>query len=61
MNNKIQQLQQAIQNSTKIVFFSGAGMSTQSGIPDFRSSNGIFMQETGHQYSPEQVISASFF
>lgn len=61
MTTKIELLQQALNDSQNIVFFSGAGMSTQSGIPDFRSANGIFMQETGTEYTPEQVISHSFF
>ncbi|MBG9989110.1 NAD-dependent protein deacylase [Aerococcaceae bacterium DSM 111176] len=61
MTQNITKLQQALNQSQNIVFFSGAGMSTQSGIPDFRSSDGIFMQETGHKYTPEQVISYSFF
>ncbi|MBG9981822.1 NAD-dependent protein deacylase [Aerococcaceae bacterium DSM 111020] len=61
MDAKIEQLQQALNESQRIVFFSGAGMSTQSGIPDFRSSDGVFMQDTGTQYSAEEVISHSFF
>ncbi len=61
MDAKIQQLQDALNASQRIVFFSGAGMSTQSGIPDFRSSDGVFMQDTGTRYSAEEVISYSFF
>lgn len=56
-----EQFQQALNNSKKIVFFGGAGVSTESGIPDFRSANGIFMQETNSEFSPEQIISHSFF
>ncbi|TDM46325.1 NAD-dependent protein deacylase [Macrococcoides goetzii] len=57
----IQQFKQALIDSKKIVFFGGAGVSTESGIPDFRSANGIFMQETNSEFSPEQIISHSFF
>lgn len=57
----IKQLSQYIDESEKIVFFGGAGVSTESGIPDFRSAEGIFMQKTGNQYSPEQIISHTFF
>lgn len=42
-----------------MVFFGGAGVSTESGIPDFRSSDGLFMQQ--YHYPPEQVVSHSFF
>lgn len=42
-----------------MVFFGGAGVSTESGIPDFRSSHGIFMQD--YQIPPEQIVSHSFF
>ena len=59
--DQIQAFEKALKESHKITFFGGAGVSTESGIPDFRSANGIFMQETGHEYSPEQVISHSFF
>lgn len=40
--DKIEELAQIIQSSQNIVFFGGAGVSTESGIPDFRSSNGIY-------------------
>lgn len=59
--NQLKQFQQMIDQSHKIVFFDGAGVSTASGIPDFRSADGIFMEETGSQYRPEQIISHSFF
>ncbi|MBG9979665.1 NAD-dependent protein deacylase [Facklamia sp. DSM 111018] len=58
---KVQEFARAIQESHKIVFFGGAGVSTASGIPDFRSADGIFLQETGTQYSAEQMISRSFY
>ena len=56
---QIEQLQKIIDEGKSIVFFGGAGVSTESGIPDFRSSNGLYMQE--YRYPPEQVVSHSFF
>lgn len=49
-----------LKNSNNIVFFGGAGVSTESGIPDFRSSAGIYSKKT-YPYPPEQMISADFF
>ena len=43
-----------------MVFFGGAGVSTESGIPDFRSAQGLYSQDTGTQYPPEVVLSHSF-
>lgn len=57
--NEIEQLQRIIDESSRIVFFGGAGVSTESGIPDFRSADGIYHQK--YQYSPEQVVSHTFF
>lgn len=57
----IEKFQKIIDKSKKIVFFGGAGVSTESGIPDFRSAEGLFMQESDYQYAPEQIISHSFF
>ncbi len=54
-----EQLQSIIDDSNRIVFFGGAGVSTESGIPDFRSADGIYHQ--AYKYSPEQVVSHSFF
>ncbi len=56
---EVKQLQAMIDASHQIVFFGGAGVSTESGIPDFRSADGIYHQEC--QYSPEEVVSHSFF
>ena len=53
----INQLQQAINESQKIVFFSGAGMSTSSGIPDFRSETGLYK----NVYRAEEMLSHHFF
>ena len=52
-------LQGIIDDSQRIVFFGGAGVSTESGIPDFRSADGIYHQK--YRYSPEQIVSHSFF
>ena len=52
-------LKQWIQESSHIVFFGGAGVSTESGIPDFRSADGIYHQK--YRFSPEQVVSHTFF
>lgn len=56
---EIEQLQKIVDDSSRIVFFGGAGVSTESGIPDFRSADGIYHQK--YKYSPEQVVSHSFF
>jgi len=58
-NEKIIKLQQIINDSNNIVFFGGAGVSTESNIPDFRSADGLF--HMSYQYPPEQVVSRSFF
>lgn len=58
-NDKIQQLQKIIDESQNIVFFGGAGVSTESGIPDFRSVDGLYSQQW--KYPPEQIVSNSFF
>ena len=58
---KIKQLQEIIDTSDNIVFFGGAGVSTESGIPDFRSADGIYNQKTKIKASPEDIISHSFF
>ena len=54
-----EQLQKIIDDSERIVFFGGAGVSTESGIPDFRSADGIYHQH--YRYSPEEVVSHTFF
>ena len=55
----IETLKQWVMDSDNIVFFGGAGVSTESGIPDFRSADGIYHQQ--YRYSPEQIVSHSFF
>lgn len=52
-------LQQMIDESGRIVFFGGAGVSTESGIPDFRSADGLYNQK--YRYPPEAIISHSFY
>lgn len=59
--NKINQLKELIKESENIVFLGGAGVSTESGIPDFRSGEGIYNQESGLKYRPVDIISHSFF
>lgn len=61
MNEKIQQLTQILQESNHIVFFGGAGVSTASNIPDFRSSDGLFSQKLNRSFTPEQLVSHTFF
>ena len=56
---EIAKLQEIIDGSENIVFFGGAGVSTESNIPDFRSSEGLYHQK--YKYSPEQVVSHGFF
>lgn len=57
--NSIEQLQQMIDESSNIVFFGGAGVSTESGIPDFRSVDGLYHQQ--YAYPPETILSHSFY
>ena len=57
--DQIEQLKKWINESSRIVFFGGAGVSTESGIPDFRSVDGLYNQK--FEYPPEQIISHSFF
>lgn len=58
---KFSQLRHLIAESERIVFLGGAGVSTESGIPDFRSGQGIFNQDSGLEYRPVDIISHSFF
>lgn len=59
MDKKIEKLREMIQGSDNIVFFGGAGVSTESGIPDFRSVDGLYRQK--YKYPPEEILSATFF
>lgn len=56
---KIEQLQEIIDNAKNIVFFGGAGVSTESGIPDFRSVDGLYNQK--YDYPPETILSHTFY
>lgn len=58
MEDKIAQLREMIAGSDNIVFFGGAGVSTESGIPDFRSVDGLYNQKW--KYPPETILSHSF-
>lgn len=57
--DQMKRLQEMVDESNNIVFFGGAGVSTESNIPDFRSADGLY-QET-YKYPPEQVVSHTFF
>ena len=57
--NPIQTLQQYIDESSRIVFFGGAGVSTESGIKDFRGVDGLYHLK--YKYNPETILSRSFF
>ena len=57
--SQIEKLQQLIDESKRIVFFGGAGVSTESGIPDFRSTDGLYHQQ--YAYPPETILSHTFF
>lgn len=59
MTDKIAKLQHIIDNSRNIVFFGGAGVSTESGIPDFRSTDGLYNQK--YKFPPEIILSHGFF
>ena len=59
--NDIETLKKMIKESGRIVFLGGAGVSTESGIPDFRSENGIFKAIRDFGYPPETLLSRSFF
>ncbi len=59
MQDKTEVLRDWIANSDNVVFFGGAGVSTESGIPDFRSVDGLYNQE--YDYPPETIISHTFF
>ena len=59
MNEKIDTLKKWIEESKNIVFFGGAGVSTESGIPDFRSKDGLYNQK--YKFPPEEILSHTFF
>ncbi len=55
----LERFQQMVDDSSRIVFFGGAGVSTESGIPDFRSEDGLYRQK--YKYPPEEILSHTFF
>ncbi len=59
MTEAVQRLKEMVDSTDNIVFFGGAGVSTESGIPDFRSVDGLYNQK--YRYPPETILSASFF
>ena len=59
--NKTDELKEMIEESNNIVFFGGAGVSTESGIPDFRSSDGLYNQKNKYNYPPEYLLSRTCF
>ena len=59
MEESIRKLKELVDGSDNIVFFGGAGVSTESGIPDFRSEDGLYHQH--YKYPPETMLSHSFF
>jgi len=61
MNQDLQELIQIIRDSENIVFFGGAGVSTESNIPDFRSANGLWNEKLKINFTPEQLVSHTFF
>lgn len=59
MTEELEQLKKWVDESDNIVFFGGAGVSTESGIPDFRSTDGLYHQK--YEYPPETILSHTFF
>jgi len=61
MAEEIEELKEIVKESGNIVFFGGAGVSTESGIPDFRSKDGLYHAEQTYGYPPETILSHSFY
>lgn len=61
MSEQIQELADILKGSDNIVFFGGAGVSTESNIPDFRSSNGLWNEKLKINFTPEQLVSHTFY
>ena len=57
--NEMEKLKRIVNESNNVVFFGGAGVSTESGIPDFRSVDGLYNQK--YRYPPEQIVSHSYY
>ncbi|MBJ6363024.1 NAD-dependent protein deacylase [Paenibacillus sp. GCM10012307] len=60
-NSNFYELKQLVEQSERIVFFGGAGTSTESGIPDFRSAEGLFNNRENRKLAPEEMLSRDFF
>ena len=60
-NENLNRIIEIAANSKNIVFFGGAGTSTESGIPDFRSADGLYRSEALDRFSPEEILSRDFF
>lgn len=58
---QIDELKEVLENSKRLIFLGGAGVSTESGIPDYRSASGLYNQESGEFYSGPTILSHSFF
>ena len=61
MEEEVKELARLLQQSKNIVFFGGAGVSTESGIPDFRSAKGLWNEKLKINFTPEQLVSHTFF
>lgn len=61
MDHEIEKLAQMIKASSNLVFFGGAGCSCESGIPDFRSAKGLWNEKLNTRFTPEQLVSHTFF
>ncbi len=61
MKTEIEKLTEILRDSNNIAFFGGAGVSTESNIPDFRSSNGLWNERLGINITPEQLVSRTYF
>lgn len=59
-NSSIEKLAEMIKDHQHIVFFGGAGVSTESAIPDFRGKNGLYYQKVSEKWSPEEMLSHHF-
>ena len=59
MDEKVRRLKEIVDNTDNLVFFGGAGVSTESGIPDFRSTDGLYNMK--YKYPPETIVSHTFF
>ena len=59
MDDKVRKLKEIVDNTDNLVFFGGAGVSTESGIPDFRSTDGLYNMK--YKYPPETIVSHTFF